>query len=239
MTNPIKQAICKSHPECSHNKNGRDLNKPCSIEFKEQDRLFKSKPQVVKSVQNSDRDVLVAVKQLYLDGKNFDLDPCYSTGKFYEDLERPFMKLDKTPQDDEVVKNDIMNGIDLQDSSIFSIVFDPPFMFGTHGQTKNNIMTKRFTMFDSWQELEQMYKKSLSEFYRILQKGGIVAFKCQDYTDSKTTLTHCFVHNWAIEQGFFTEDLFIMCFKGGRVWNSNLKQKHARKYHSYWLVLRK
>jgi len=31
-----------------------------------------------------------------------------------------------------------------------------------------------------------------------------------------------------IEQGFNVEDLFIMIFKGGRIWNSNLKQLHAR-----------
>ena len=201
--------------------------------------LFNTKAEVIKSIQNSDRDVLFAIKKLYLDGENYDLDPCYSTGKFYEDLERPIIKMDKTPQNIEIVENDILNGIPLKNKYVKSIVFDPPFMFGTHGQTKNNIMTKRFTMFDNWKQLKDMYKKSLSEFYRILIKGGIVDFKCQDYTDSKTTLTHCYVHNWAIEQGFKVEDLFIMAFKGGRIWNSNLVQRHARKYHSYWIVLKK
>lgn len=203
------------------------------------DSLFETKPQVVKSIQNSDRDILFAIKNMFLGGKNFDLDPCYSSGKFYEDLERPVTKMDKTPQSSDIIQNDLMNGIPLPNNSIKSIVFDPPFMFGTHGQTKNNIMTKRFTMFDTWGELESMYKKAIQEFYRILVGGGIVAFKCQDYTDSRTTLTHCFVHNWAIETGFKIEDLFIMAFKGGRVWNSNLTQKHARKYHSYWIILRK
>ena len=204
-----------------------------------QQNLINIKPEVIKSIQNSDRDVLLAIKQLYLDGENYDLDPCYSTGKFYEDLERPIIKMDKTPQNIKIVENDILNGIPLKNKYVKSIVFDPPFMFGTHGQTKNNIMTKRFTMFDNWKQLKDMYKKSLQEFYRILIKGGIVAFKCQDYTDSKTTLTHCYVHNWAIEQGFKVEDLFIMAFKGGRIWNSNLVQRHARKYHSYWIVLKK
>lgn len=194
---------------------------------------------VIKSVQNSDRDIIFSIRQLYLDGDNFELDPCFSTGKFYEDLDTPELRMDKTPQLDGVMKNDIMIGLPLVDGLVKSIIFDPPFMFGTHGQTKNNIMTKRFTMFDSWYELENMYKKSLQEFYRVLQKNGIVAFKCQDYTDSRTTLTHCYVHNWAKEIGFDVEDLFIMSFKGGRVWNSNLVQRHARKYHSYWLVLRK
>jgi len=195
--------------------------------------------QVIKSVQNSDRDILVAIKELYLDGDNFALDPCYSTGKFYEDLERPLARLDKEPQVEGVIKNDILNGLPYPDNSISNIIFDPPFMFGKHGKTDENIMTKRFTMFDSWQDLETMYKKALSEFYRVLVSNGIVAFKCQDYTDSKTTLTHCFVHNWALKIGFNIEDLFIMVFKGGRVWNSNLVQRHARKYHSYWLVFRK
>jgi hypothetical protein len=188
---------------------------------------------------NSDRDILKAVLDLYVKEQSFELDPCYSSGKFYEDLPRPFIKFDKEPKDESIKQNDLINGIPLSDNSIKSIVFDPPFMFGKHGKTDQNIMTKRFTMFDNFQDLESMYKKALSEFYRILIKGGIVAFKCQDYTDSKTTLTHCFVHNWAIEQGFQTEDLFIMSFKGGRIWNSNLIQRHARKYHSYWIILKK
>jgi len=195
--------------------------------------------QVIKSIQNRDQDVLMAIRELYLYGEKFELDPCYSSGKFYEGIEPPNITMDKEPANYKIIKNDIMDGIPCKDSSITSIVFDPPFMFGTHGQTKNNIMTKRFTMFDSWEQLEQMYKKALSEFYRILVKGGIVAFKCQDYTDSRTTLTHCFVHNWAIENGFKIEDLFIMVFSGVRIWNSNLTQRHARKYHSYWIVLRK
>jgi tRNA G10 N-methylase Trm11 len=157
----------------------------------------------------------------------------------YEDLEKPKYKLDKYPQLSDVIQNDIMNGLPYPNNSIKSIVFDPPFMFGKHGKTDENVMAKRFTMFDNWQELEKMYKKALEEFYRVLKKGGIVAFKCQDYTDSKTTLTHCFVHNWALEKGFKVEDLFILIFKGSRIWNSNLKQRHARKYHSYWFVLSK
>jgi len=195
---------------------------------------------VIKSIQNSDRDILFSIKTMFLDNKNFDLDPCYSTGKFYEDLERPKIRMDKEPKSDDIEQNDILNGMPLiGDNSIQSIVFDPPFMFGKHGKTDQNIMTKRFTMFDNWEQLELMYKSSLKEFYRVLKKGGIVSFKCQDYTDSKTTLTHCYVWKWALERGFKVEDLFIMAFKGGRIWNSNLVQRHARKYHSYWFVLKK
>ncbi len=201
--------------------------------------------EVIKSIQNSDRDVLMAIKELYWIEK-FDLDPCYSVWKFYEDIERPRIKMDKTPKEyndklfnEQIIQNDIMDWIPLDDNSIWSIVFDPPFMFWKHWKTDENIMAKRFSMFDKWNDLENMYKKSLSEFYRILKKWGIVAFKCQDYTDSKTTLTHCYVHNRALEQWFKIEDLFIMIFKWWRIRNSNLIQRHSRKYHSYWLILRK
>lgn len=204
------------------------------------DNLFEMKPQVIKSVQNSDRDILLVIRKLYLDNLNFDIDPCYSVGKFYEDLEKPLVKMDKFPCLKECIKNDILDGIPCEDNSAKGIVFDPPFMFEKRNRENLNIMKQRFSMFHGgFEELEKMYKKALQEFYRILRKGGIVVFKCQDFTDSKTTLTHCFVHNWAIETGFKIEDLFIMVFKRGRVWNSNLVQRHARKYHSYWLVLKK
>ncbi len=200
--------------------------------------------EVIKSVYNSDIEILTSIQKLYLNNKQFDLDPCYSKGNFYKEEQcnfftdniiTPKIKMDKNPQYPDVIQNNILNGIPLNDNSIESIIFDPPFMFGKHGKTDNNIMCKRFTMFDNWQQLANMYKKSLSEFYRILKKNGIIAFKCQDYTDSITTLTHHYVYIWAIEQGFYAEDIFILLSKN-RIWNSLLKQKHARKFHSYWYV---
>lgn len=195
--------------------------------------------ELIKSVQTNDQDILTSISQLYLNGEWYDLDPCYSTGRFYQGLQEPRIKMDATIQSAGVIQNDLINGLPVMNTVIGSIVFDPPFMFGTHGQTKNNLMNKRFSMFDTWEELEKMYKSALFSFYRTLKKGGIVAFKCQDYTDSKTTLTHCYVHNWAIEAGFTVEDLFILYWQGGRIYNPNLKQKHARKFHSYWMVLKK
>jgi hypothetical protein len=195
----------------------------------------------IKSIQNSDRDILWSIRKLYLNGKNFDLDPCYSSGKFYEDLERPKIKIDINPKTDDTIKWDIEHLENYNfNQTIKGIVFDPPFMFEKRNRENLNLMKQRFTMFhNGFEELETMYKTALLAFYKILNKGGIVAFKCQDFTDSKTTLTHCFVHNWAIDIGFKVEDLFIMAFKGGRVWNSNLVQRHARKYHSYWFVFKK
>lgn len=201
--------------------------------------ISNAKKELIKSVQTKDQDILMAIRQLYLDGKNFDLDPCFSTGTFYKGIEEPKLKLDKSPQRDDVIKNDILTGLPYMGSTLNGIVFDPPFMFGKHGGWKTAKMNIRFTMFDKWEDLELMYKTAIYEFHRVLKKKGIVAFKCQDYTDSKTTLTHCFVHNWATEHGFKVEDLFVKIATGGRIWNKKLTQRHARKFHCYWLVLKK
>jgi hypothetical protein len=192
---------------------------------------------IIKSVMPSDREILESIRALYLENDLFDLDPAYSIGFIYKNTEKPRLKFDINPKYEDVVKNDILEGIPLEEKSVKSIVFDPPFMFGTHGKTHSNVMKTRFTMFDTWADLEK-YKKALAEFYRVLKTGGILAFKSQDLTDSKTTLTHCYVWQWALEYGFKTEDIFIKVVNT-RLWNKSLKQRHSRKFHTYWFVFRK
>ena len=194
---------------------------------------------VISSVVYSDKESIESILTLHSKSGIIDLDPCYSVGNFYNKtgIDPPMLKFDITPQSVGVIQADVRN-IPIQSKSVETIVFDPPFMFGTHGQTKNNIMNKRFTMFDKFEELQSVYMGALKEFQRVLKKGGIVAFKCQDYTDSKTTMTHCLVHNWAVESGLYPKDLFIL-ISGHRIFNPNLNQKHARKFHSYWWVFQK
>ena len=194
-------------------------------------------PKLIKSVGYSDTEILTNIKSLFLNDW-FELDPTYSKGNFYKEIPQPKLKFDLVPQSEDIVQADCKH-LPLANNSISSIVFDPPFMFGTHGQTKNNIMNKRFTMFDTWPELCIMYQDSLKEFYRILKKKGILVFKCQDYTDSKTTMTHCLVYQWAVTMGFYPKDLFILIATKGRIYNPKLKQRHARKFHSYWWIFQK
>ena len=62
-------------------------------------------------------------------------------------------------------------------------------------------------------------------------------FKCQDYTDSVATMTHCHVFNWAIEIGFYPKDLAILHISNGKIANHNTTQRHLRKHHSYFWVM--
>lgn len=191
---------------------------------------------VISSVVHSDKEAINSIIKLHNNDEKFELDPCYSVGNFYKKtgIEEPTYKYDINPQAEGVIAADVKN-LPLPENSVRSIIFDPPFMFGQHGQTKNYRMTKRFTMFDTFGSLTTMYRGALSEFKRVLVNNGILAFKCQDYTDSKTTMTHALVYQWASELGFYAKDIFILVYPS-RIWNSGLRQRHARKFHSYWWV---
>ena len=111
-------------------------------------------------------------------------------------------------------------------------------MFGTHGQTKNNIINKRYTMFDTFNELYICYENILKESFRILKKKGLLVFKCQDYTDSLTTITHCVVYSLATSLGFYAKDIAILV-KKNKIYNPQLVQRHFRKIHTYFWVFKK
>ena len=64
-------------------------------------------------------------------------------------------------------------------------------------------------------------------------------FKCQDTVSSgKNYLSHYFILNMAIGIGFYPKDLFILAASNRIIGNIN-HQIHARKFHSYFLVLEK
>jgi hypothetical protein len=195
-------------------------------------------PDVVKSFSSSEEEILVAIMRLHNDGRPFDVDPCYSIGGFYRSgvVPPPRLKFDAAPMTGGTQLASADN-LPLADGSVASVVFDPPFMFNPHGSAlTKNAASLRYTMFDTWDALERMYRGALAEFARVLASGGIVAFKCQDYTDTRTTMTHCLVYQWAIEAGFYAKDIFIRIRDHGPAYNPALKQKHARKHHSYWWI---
>ena len=86
------------------------------------------------------------------------------------------------------------------------------------------------------------YYNTLKELYRITEKDGLVVFKCQDtVSGGKNHFTHSMIMNMAMEIGFYPKDLFILVANlrinsFGTKWT---KQEHARKYHSYFIILQK
>jgi hypothetical protein len=201
---------------------------------------------VVKSICTSDEEALLGIMQLHNGGQPFKLDPTFSKGAFYRgQVSAPKLKYDLFPEPG--IKQADCRHLPLGDCTIGSIIFDPPMMFGAHGTNNPNnkiargysdptTLNNRFTQLASFDELQAMYTGALDEFARILKPKGLLVFKCQDFTDSKTTMTHCRVENWAPERGFYAKDLMIRIVSAGRAYNPKLVQRHARKYHSYFFV---
>lgn len=197
---------------------------------------------LIKSCYYSDLEIISAISKLYLKDKPFELDPTFSKGNIYKGGRMPTLKYDLHPKSKDVGKADV-SSLPFRDNSIESIMFDPPFLWGIRPccsvtRDNNNKMAKRFTMFENYEDMAAMYTGGIVEFYRILKPGGVLAFKCQDRTDVKTTMTHCLVYQWATEKGFYVEDFFIKLVKH-RIYNPKLTQRHSRKLHCYYYVFKK
>ena len=192
----------------------------------------------IKSISFNEQEIIRDILFLHCDGKDIDCDPTYSVGNFYKKgLNKPKHKFDLMPQVDGVLSSDCRE-LPLESESINVLMFDPPFMFGSRDKQQEYLMSKRFTIIQSFDDLRELYQSSLKEFFRVLKKNGVLIFKCQYFTDTHTTFTHSLVLNWATEIGYNAKDLFILLSKGAMI-NKSTQQRHARKYHSYFWVFQK
>ena len=194
-----------------------------------------------KSVFENEQELLNAIINIHLDGKDIECDPMYFKGNFYKDgLNKPKYIYDINPQVPECKKGDArqLEKSGVEHNSLNSIILDPPFLFGIHGKTKEYYSSKTHTIFQNFDWLAATYIKIIQEAFFALKKKGILIFKCQDYTDSKTTMTHCFVKQWAEDWGFYVKDLAILV-KPNKIYNGNLTQRHLRKIHTYFWIFQK
>ena len=166
---------------------------------------------------------------------DIELDPMYFKGNFYKDgIKKPKYIFDKRKTTEDVAIGDATN-LHFDDCTFENMILDPPFLFEKRKRKQNNYSALTHTILYGFEELEKLYKGIIKESYRILKKNGVLIFKCQDYTDSKTTITHTFVQKWAEEQGFYTKDLAILV-KENKIYNSKTTQRHFRKVHTYFFV---
>lgn len=144
-----------------------------------------------------------------------------------------------------------------EDASVDAVVFDPPYMEGLYRRTKDALAgsgTHR-----AFQEaysngsvraegsgrkyhdaVLEAYLSVIPEAKRILRPSGRFIVKCQDEVSAnRQKLTHVELI-WAYEaHGFYCKDLFVVVRRNAPVVSRLLKQEHARKNHSYFLVFQR
>lgn len=202
------------------------------------ERIHWLKDEIVFSLSFDQDKILRDIMRLYNDGMPFDADVTYSKGVFWKKLPQPRMKFDLEPQFNDVIKASA-NSLPLENDSVKSIVFDPPFMPSQSPNNPGKIKT-RFTAFNSVAEMWKLYETAMWEFWRVLQPGGIVVVKCQDtVSSSKNYFSHFEVEKYARDIGFEQLDLFVLGSKRVMISSTWKRQIHARKNHSYFLVFSK
>lgn len=199
---------------------------------------------VIKSLYSNQFEILDAILKLHVTGDTFDVDVTYGNGAFYKKgIPQPTHRFDIDPTLTNTTKTCSSENTGLVDASINSVVFDPPFLTYIRKQRVGNssmVMAKRFSGYWHVDELITHYQATLKEAARILKHKGVMVIKCQDIVHNhKLFCTHAHILNWAAPS-FRLKDLFIQAATH-RMPAPNRKgtQKHARVYHSYWIVLQR
>jgi hypothetical protein len=86
----------------------------------------------------------------------------------------------------------------------------------------------------------ELYRGAAREAARVLRDEGILIVKCQDEVcANRQRLTHVELIVDFAPLGFVAEDLFVLVRTNRPGVSRTVRQVHARKNHSYFLVFRR
>lgn len=189
---------------------------------------------LIKSIGYDQQEIINNILALYNCSAPLEYDPCFNLGMFYKNgkVEPPLYKSDIKPLLPGVMEQDV-TALPYKDK-FNSIIFDPPFIVS--GKTSK--MALRYGYFENVTELKEFYSKAFNSLQRALKKNGLLIVKCQDFVNGRRNYIMLnYVLNLARDLNFKVLDLFILLSKTRPTRIKN--QQHARKYHSYFVVLKK
>jgi tRNA G10 N-methylase Trm11 len=205
---------------------------------------------VLQSAHKSGNSLLFPkILDLHVPSGSLVADVTYGRGVFWTFVD---------PSKYTVLKSDISDGTDCRalpygHESIDCLVLDPPYMEGLlrscvkskAGSGSHAAFRARYSNGDEsppggpkWHAaVSDLYYKSGDEALRVLRKGGVLVVKCQDEVSAnKQWLTHVEIINYYSAIGFYCKDLFVVVRENKASVSRLVKQVHARKNHSYFLV---
>ncbi len=160
-----------------------------------------------------------------------------------------------------VIASDIATKVDCRmlpygDETFDCVVLDPPYMEGFYRNANASLAGagnyQAFRKYYSGNReakseskkyhaaVINMYIQAGKEASRVLRQKGVAIVKCQDEVSANQQwLTHVEIINAYTENGFYAKDLFVAVRANRPAVSRILKQVHARKNHSYFLVFEK
>lgn len=180
-------------------------------------------------------------------------DVTYGQGVFWQQVPQGLYR---------VLPSDLATGTDCRalphaDGSLDALVLDPPYMEGllrpkstTRGGLGSHAGLRTYYAAGGegeapgggrWhQAVLDLYLAAAAEARRVLRDHGILIVKCQDEVSAnRQELTHVQIVTGLAELGFYARDLFVLIRPNRPGVARLLRQVHARKNHSYFLVFQK
>ncbi len=194
----------------------------------------------------TNEDVFPVILDLHVKSGGAIAGVTYGKGVFWRKVDKKKYHLSKS---------DLSTGIDCRDlpykkESLDCVVLDPPYMHTPGGTAHSNHQN-----FESYYKNNQTGNKTTKKYHeavldlyfeagkeakRVLRPKGVFIVKCQDEVcANKQRLTHVELINYFEKLGFYAADIFVLIRRGKPGVSVMLKQRHARKNHSYFLVFYK
>lgn len=209
---------------------------------------------ILSSYVGGNADVFPNILALYVPKGSRIADVTYGKGVFWRNVDE---------SEYELIKSDAQMGIDArdlpyEDDFLDALVLDPPYMEGFYrrnadhqgGKGTHNAFSEYYNHLQAQEHKEgrpkyhdavlDVYYRAGEEARRVLKNKGVFIIKCQDEVSANTQrLTHVEIINYYQSLGFIPEDIFVVTRTNKPSVSRLLKQVHARKNHSYFVVMRK
>ena len=198
---------------------------------------------VFSAYVGGNEDIFPHILDLYVAPGSIVADVTYGKGVFWRHVPSGTYKL---------LATDIQTGVDCRtlpyrDGTIDCVVLDPPYMHSPGGtahtshfafeQHYRNNGTGNRTNKKYHEAVIELYEAAGTEAFRVLRDRGVLIVKCQDEVCSnRQRFTHLEIIQSYVKLGFIAEDLFVVVRQNRPGVSRTIRQVHARKNHSYFLV---
>ena len=204
---------------------------------------------LVSSHTGDNSDLFPQILDLFVQPGARIADVTFGTGVFWR-------KVDISKY--EFLPSDLKTGVDARalpydEDFLDAFVLDPPYMEGLYRDTTaklagggthdafrqyySNGQVTTDSKLKYHDKVVDMYMSIGLEAQRTLRDGGIFIVKCQDEVSAnRQKLTHVELIYGYERLGFYCKDLFVFTRSNKPTVSRLIKQEHARKNHSYFLV---